>query len=242
MYQIAVCDDEMEIVNYISKNLVEGFREISIPVAYDNFCDSNRLLNMFFEHYHYDAIFLDIDMPGIDGIETCRKIKEISPECLCVFISNKDELVFQSFEVQPFRFVRKTEFINQLPKLVNSIADEWNRRKRKMLQFIEPDSGDIFSFDVKQIVYIEAQRKKIKIKTALDEAIISMKFMEAERLLMQYSFMKPHRSYLVNAQYVFHIQKERVVLMNGISVPLSRNRIEMFKRSFVDFISEGVQL
>ena len=240
MYQIAICDDEKETLDYISKNIIEGFEKILVPVFYDSFTDESKLLKMFSENYHYDAVFLDIDMPKVNGIEVCRKIKEISPECLCIFISNKEELVFQSFEVQPFRFVRKTDLSNELTRLVKSISDEWKSRSRKVLQFTEKDSGDIFSFDLMQILYIEAQSKKIKIFTNLKETTIKMKLMDAEKILLPYNFLKPHRSYLINARYIFHIQKESVVLTNGNSIPLSRNRAEEFKKSFINFINEGV--
>lgn len=169
MYQIAVCDDEKEVARYLGKNLTKGFAENGIAAAVDFFEDGQSFLQMFEKHYHYDVVFLDIDMPGIDGIEVCRRIRNISSGCICIFISNKEELVFHTFEVQPFRFVRKTDFHIQCLPLVKAVSQELRRREQREIQIVESGSGDIFSFEIGQIMYVEAQRKKVKIVTGQDE-------------------------------------------------------------------------
>lgn len=240
MYQIAICDDEREVGEYLRKTLIKKFEENFVSVEVELFDDGQQFLKMFASHYHYDVVFLDIDMPGQNGIEVCRSIRGTSPECICVFISNKAELVFQSFEVQPFRFIRKTEFPHQCGTLVKALKKELERRQRHLIQFVEPGTRDIFSFEVSSILYIEAQRKKTKIVTEHDETLVEMKFMCMEEQLQEYCFLKPHRSFLVNCQHVFRIRKDAVILKNGASVPISRNRIEEVRVRFIHYVDEGM--
>ena len=237
MYQIAVCDDEAEVARYLGKKLVSGFAENGNVVTVDYFEAGERFLQMFESHYHYDVVFLDIDMPGMDGIEVCRRIRRISTDCICVFISNKEDLVFQTFEVQPFRFVRKTEFHSQCRSLVKALLLELQKRERHLIQIVETGSKDILSFEISGIFYIEAQRKKCRIATVGNEVLVEVKFMWLESQLLPYYFLKPHRSFLVNCQHIFRIKKESIIMKNGISIPVSRNRINEIRDGFLRYAS-----
>ena len=129
MLYAAICEDEQDIAVYIQKTLVNEFSKNNIPIEFTIFNDGNKLLNMFNDHYHFDVVFMDIEMPKIDGISICKKIRQINSNTLVVFISNKDELVFSTFEVQPFRFVRKNHYDELLPDLVSALQTEFSRRK-----------------------------------------------------------------------------------------------------------------
>ncbi len=109
MFQAAIVEDEEVFLKRTRELLANTFKEKNVDVAFDFFMSGEELLPMIEQHFHYDIIFLDIEMPGMDGISVCRRIKEIAPDALVVFISNKESLVFQTFEVQPFRFIRKSE-------------------------------------------------------------------------------------------------------------------------------------
>ena len=75
MYQAAIVEDEPNILNHIKESLIDSFTKRQVPVAFDTFLSGTKFLRMFEEHYHYDVIFLDIEMPEIDGIEVCRRIQ-----------------------------------------------------------------------------------------------------------------------------------------------------------------------
>ena len=192
-----------------------------------------EFLPMMEQHFHYDIIFLDIEMPGMDGITVCRKIREIAPDALVVFISNKESLVFQTFEVQPFRFIRKSELDEMVHSLVDSILAELSRRQQKIIK-IEDSGGDIYSFDVRKILYIEAQRKECAIVTEDGLTTMRSKLMTLEEELAGQDFIKIHRSFLVNLSSITKIQKDSVLLKNGHELPLSRNMREQVKQAFLN--------
>ncbi len=241
MYQVAICDDDKEALHFIGDTLVDEFNKASIHIGVDYFDNGVQFLKMFSEHYHFDVIFLDIDMPEIDGIEVARKVRQVAPDCLCVFISNKEEMVFQTFEVQPFRFIRKREFSAFAPTLVNSIKDELSQRNKHFIQFIEKSTGDIFSFEISRIVYVEAQRKKVKV--VLDnheEQYVEMKFMDIENKLESYGFIKPHRSFLVNYHKIVRLSKNTILVSDKSVIPVSRTRAEIVKKQFLEKINEDM--
>ena len=234
MYQAVIVDDEASILQSNKSILTKEFQSKNVSVAFDFFSDSESFLNMLKSHAHYDILFLDIEMPGMDGISLCRKIREISPDALVIFISNKEELVFQTFEVQPFRFIRKSELIELAPGLVDSIIKELQKRTPKLLKITEA-GGDMISFDIRTILYAEAQRKECRIVTTLGEETIRYRFMDLEAYLEEHHFIRIHRSYLVNMDYISRITKTSVILTNGEELPISRGSSEQIKQKFISY-------
>ena len=234
MYQAAIVEDEEVFLNRTKELLANTFNNKDISVAFDFFMSGEEFLPMIEQHFHYDMIFLDIEMPGIDGISVCRKIREIAPDALVVFISNKESLVFQTFEVQPFRFIRKSELNEMVNSLVDSILSELDKRKQKIIKIEEPSGGDVYSFDVRKILYVEAQRKECAIVTESGITTLRSKLMTLEEALSGEDFIKIHRSFLVNMSAITRIQKDTVLLKNGHELPLSRNMREEVKQSFLN--------
>lgn len=235
MYQAAIVEDEKEILEHLKNTMISVFNERHISMAFDTFSTGDGFLQTFGAHYHYDVIFLDIEMPGSDGIQVCRQIRQQSPDTLVVFISNKEELVFQTFEVQPFRFIRKSEYSKLLPSLVDDIIHKLEEQKKHMIFLTEPGSGDIFSFDIRNILYVEAQRKNCLIVTEQDSSSVCCKISEIEKQLLPYGFIKVHRSYLVNCRHIFYIGKTAILLTTRQEIPVSRGKVEEVKEAFQKF-------
>ena len=238
MYQAAIVEDEHSIAEYIKTMLTNSFEKQKISVAYDIFDSGSAVLKMLESHYHYDMIFLDIEMPGLDGITVCRRIKYIFPDALVVFISNKDELVFSAIEVQPFRFIRKSQLEFMAESLTSALKTELYRRNPQIIRITEPLSNDIYSFDVRKIIYVEAQGRKCDFITSENRTPVSCKFMELEKQLLPFRFIKIHRSYLVNSSSIFLIKKTCVILNDRTELPISRGKQEEVKQLFLKYNME----
>ena len=235
MFQAAIVDDEAEILSYLKNTLIDSFNNRHVAIEFDSFSSGENFLQTFNENYHYDVIFLDIEMPGIDGIQVCRHIRAQAPDSLVIFISNKEELVFQTFEVQPFRFIRKSEYQKLLPALVDAISQKLEEQTKHLIFITEPGSGDIFSFDIRNIFYVEAQRKNCLIVTTVGNSIVQCKISDMEEYLVPHGFIKIHRSYLVNCRYIFYIGKSSLQLTSGQELPISRGKVDEVKEGFRRF-------
>ncbi len=240
MLYAAICEDEQDIATYIKKTLFNEFAKYNIQIEFTIFDDGNKLIGMFEEHYHFDVVFMDIEMPKMDGISICKRIRQLNNNTLVVFISNKDELVFSTFEVQPFRFIRKSHYDELLPDLVSSLSTEVSRRTHTNITIVEPGSGDVFSFDLNQVMYVEAQRKNCVIHCINNSFELKIKLMEIAAQLSNYDFIKPHRSYLVNYKFISIVKKNQLELTDGSFVPISRDRIEDVKRNFIKYTNRSL--
>ena len=235
MYQAAIVEDDAAILEYLKNTLIQEFDKKGTTVAFDAFTSGTRFLEMYEAHYHYDVIFLDIEMPEIDGIQVCRHIRAQAPDSLVIFISNKEELVFQTFEVQPFRFIRKSEYQQLLPALVDAISQKLEEQTKHLIFITEPGSGDIFSFDIRNIFFVEAQRKNCLIVTTVGNSIVQCKISDMEEYLVPHGFIKIHRSYLVNCKHIFYIGKSSLQLTSGQELPISRGKVDEVKEGFRRF-------
>lgn len=235
MYKAALVEDEQEIRSFLSKTLTEQFQKQGVSVAIDSFSSGERFLTVFQEHYHYDMIFLDIEMEGMDGIEVCRQIRAMTHNALVVFISNKESLVFQTFEVQPFRFIRKSHYLEALPRLVDALTEQLNSLAPDLIQICEPFTGDIYSFDASQLRYVEAQRKYCRIVAADSEVMVQCPFKTLEELLLPRQFVKTHRSYLVNLRHIFRIGKTFLTLTDQTEIPVSRSQMDTVRQQLLRF-------
>lgn len=235
MLQAAIVEDEKVFLERTRELLSEEFNRRHVAVAFDSFSQGQSFLNMLIQHFRFDIVFLDIEMPGIDGISVCRKIRELAPETIVVFISNKEELVFQTFEVQPFRFIRKSELKEVIGSLIDALMAELKRRSPQVIILQEPTGGDVFSFDVRTILYVEAQRKDCRIVTAVNDSIIRIKLSEIEKILAPYNFIKTHRSYLINPEHISQIKKTGVLIENGTELPVSRGLYDKVCQDFISY-------
>ena len=117
MIRLAVCDDSVEDVKNI-KEIIESYNKPNIEV--DVFNNPMELLDKV-QEYRYDAFFLDIDMPEMTGLQVSSKIREKDVYSEIIFITVREELVFESLTFKPFSFVRKRYLKEELDKALNAL-------------------------------------------------------------------------------------------------------------------------
>lgn len=232
MYIFAVCDDEAAFSHSISSLIQDRFREMHVPVSVYSFTDPAELLKRMDEGQQYDVLFIDIDMPGMDGIEFARRLRAQGDDALLIFVSNKEELVFQTFDVQPFRFIRKRYIDREIDDIFRDVTGELERRSEKWIRFADEAQDTLFSVPVGQVVYVEARGKSCFIHMTHRDEEVKIRFRKMTGLLEPYGFIQVHRSYYVNPRFIYRISADTVELDDGTSVPLSRRRREAVKEEY----------
>ena len=236
----AICEDEPAVLDYLCKQLGNSLRSDGNEYHFDCFTQGEDLLHKINSGTNYHLYFLDIEMPGINGIDVCRKIRSRDEDSLVIFISNKEEMVFQTFEVQPFRFIRKNHFMEELLALTDGIQKALARRKGIMLTIQEEHSNAVYSININEILYIEVVGKYCEITTVSQALTIRYKLSDLAGQLAEYGFLQPHRSYLVNYRYVFSIENTELILDDQTRIPLSRKRAKETKEQFMDFMRREI--
>ncbi len=240
MYSIAVCDDEKTAMQYIVHDVRANFEKLNQPVLVDGYTDPQDLETRLKQGTTYDALLLDIDMPGLNGIELCRHFRQQDGDALIVFVSNREELVFQTFEVSPFRFIRKSHFSAEIEKLCLDMNTELGRRAERYLCIKDEPGNTVVSVSINKLYYVEASRKVCLLHTKDGVIEIKAAFKDIKSELDAFDFLWPHRSYLVNPHFIFRLDNTDVVLDNGEKIPLSRNRVTEVKSEFFRWRRAGL--
>ncbi len=233
MICVAVCDDEKCVSAKIEKLAKEFFRKKNIDISVVQYSSGEELLESGRE---MDILFLDIGMQGIDGIETARRLREHGYKGFLVFITILKEMVFQSFEVQPFDYlvkpVEKENFDKTMERLFLSMQD----KKKGHLLVQRGYESNIISFQ--DIVCCEIIDRKVYVYLTSGEVMDYYEKIENLEKKLDGRFFRCHRSYLINLNYLKSYRNNIAYMTDGKEIPVSRLRNKEFSNVILQYMKE----
>lgn len=232
--RIAVCDDE-EKFRMQAKEIIDKLAG-SLDVIVDAYSDGRKLLEAF-DKKPYDVLFLDIEMPVMDGITLAKKLRERSDSIYIVFLTGHVEYALEGYEVNALRYLTKPVQEAKLSEVLRFVMDK-NVSKRQLM--IKED-GDETLINVSDIIYMEAQNQYVMIYTTGGEHLIRYNIGDFEAELKNDDFFRIHRGYLVSLAKVKKLVKSEVVIegMNGeLKLPVSRSNIKPLKEALYKYVEQ----
>ncbi|MCL2222182.1 MAG: LytTR family DNA-binding domain-containing protein [Oscillospiraceae bacterium] len=234
--KIAICDDEQTHREKLRK-IIKDCDILPVDAVLFEYSNGSALIYGHAENRH-DIIFLDIQMDGMNGLETSHKIRSGDRDVIIIFLTGFEQHMPQSFRIEAFDYIVK-------PAEESRISDVLNRALRKykdlhcLIKFKWGD--DVYALDVGDIVYIESMKRKLKIVTAdpdeKDYEIIG-KLNDYDRQLQKYGFLRCHHSFLINMNYIKIIEDTFIKAKSGHSVYMSTRKKHFCLQSFNTFITK----
>ena len=206
MIRIAMCDDETMFLQTYQKKVSELFQEHNVDCKIDTYTDARRFLEDC-EKTSYDLIFLDIDMPGLSGIQLASKFRDKGLDTTLVFVSSHDDFVFETFRYNAYRFVRKNKLISDTQEMISSFCAGvtpaiTSRRACASPVRLDSDQQRTLEQKVSDIAYFYSIRHDIYFVNAQKEsvrlAMHTYTMNELEKQFTEKGFIRVHKSYLVN--------------------------------------------
>ena len=227
--RIAVCDDEVlfriEFKTVLDKLLINSEYDI------DTFSDGENLYRAFLSS-PYDLVFLDIEMPGIDGITLAKRLRADSENVIIVFLTSHIEYALEGYEVNALRYLTKPVDTTKLREVLRYIDD----RKKKSSQIMIKEDGEEIIIDLNDILYMEAMDKNVRIVTSVKEYITRYNIGDYEEELKNNGFFRIHRGYLISLSRVRKITNNAVILDNDVSLPVSRSNMRALKDALYAYV------
>ena len=232
--KIAICDDDWHMQQTLRLFIDQTYQDLDMLV--DGFTSGEALLAAVQKQSQpYQLILLDIEMRGIDGIETAKRLRKLLPDCYSyiIFITSHDEFALTGYEVAAFRYLVKPVQPEKLTEAISAVRAELSDHIT-----LHVEDGPVEALlRVKDIYYIEAQDKRVRV-VLKDTAFSDRRGIdEIERALAGEDFFRVHRSYLINFRYVARLDKNEILLVSGEQIPLSRLRKKAFKNAFQTYVS-----
>lgn len=236
--RISVCDDNVVMLNFLCDEINKEFKNNGIDFALDRFENGADFLSVY-ETEPSDIVFLDIDMPTINGFEIAERINKDNSSFI-VFVTSHDELVYSSFRFQPFRFIRKNHIAAELPETVTALAEKINECTAARHFEVRTSSENVF-LDLNDVEYIEIYGHWLRITVKNSNAIECYgSLSDFEKRLAPHNFVRTHKSYLVNCKYIYSIEQRQVVLDDKTAIPLSKYKIESVRSKLRNYLRGNI--
>lgn len=224
MLKIALLDDDKTAL-LISKGAIESFfQEKNIAISLDAFSSPINFLAMA-EEENYRLVFLDIDMPEINGLEVGKKLKGFNPQTDIIYLSQREDLVFDTLQLHPFGFIRKSRIIQDFASFLELFVNTALNTNRENKKITISCKTETISADIDQVMYIEGNRNYqtfyLKDGSKFDARVLMG---ELESKLKENGFIRVHKGYLVNYLFIRMIGTNEVKLTNNKVLPLSSKR------------------
>ena len=236
--KIALCDDDRTALPVITGAAESAFRNQGFRTELFSYLSGKELLNALATN-RFDIVLLDIDMPDLDGIEVGRRIREMKNGTQIIFVSECESRVFESFEVQPLGFVRKSNFLNDIAAVVRLYVKTCVQEQNSGYMEFETRNG-LLNLRIRQIRYIEGSRnyQMLYLENSSEPTEVKMTMDKLEALTEPYGFIRIHKGYLANYRYIRRIAYDHVILRDGISLPVGRSKTAEIKNRFLSLLED----
>lgn len=229
--RVAICDDEEEF----RQQIISGIKSYNPAFEIVEYTDGSGLVQAGEE---YDLIFLDIEMPELDGMSTARQLRARNVDSEIVFFTSHEKYVFDSFDIRPLQFLKKPLEEERLVKILDTVEHALEAVEQIELALA---NGTCY-IKVKDIVYVESCGEGLNIRDRLGTVYevrreTIKKWMER---LREKGFVRIHKSYMVSMFYVEVIGSSHIKL-KGIETPLEvgRKYAKDFREQYLEFVRKN---
>ena len=233
MIEIAICDDEEIIIKRIADLIKKQKRDCHI----ESFQAGNELLAA---KRHYDLIFLDIQMDGINGIETAKAVREYDRKAVIIFVTAVKEYVFEAFDVGAFHYLLKPieeqRFAEVFANAVRKIRGRRAEKETPVL-FVKTKNKS-YTLKQSEIIFIESRNRKVAIHTTKNTLEVYAVMNELQKKLGN-SFYRCHRGYLVNMAHITEYSSDMIEMDNGERVYLAKEKYQEFVKAYMRYLRNG---
>lgn len=237
MLNIAIVEDESAHADLLVRYIGEWSANNHIRCRFQEFPNAESFLFEWEENRVWDALFFDIQMPDMNGVDLARRIREQDGRVAIVFTTGITDYLQEGYEVAALHYLVKPLDKQKVAICMERIVDGREQEVDGQVCLVETE-GASMRIRAKDIVYIEAfsHETEVHVKEAVYRVREGIGVWQ-ERLSGSGLFVLCHRSYLVNLLYVARIDKSEVVLDGGERIPLSRRSHRAVNEAFIRFYS-----
>lgn len=234
MFKIAIIDDDKTAL-MISSGAIEGFfKEKNVDFKLFSYSSPKTFISCIKEE-NFDLAFLDIDMPEINGLNVAEEIQNIKKDMIIIFLSQREDLVFECLKFHPFGFIRKSKLIEDFSLMMNQLYNSVLNAENDTTKLEISDKTKTITFKISEIVYIEGDRnyQKVCLKDG-NVQNVRIPLGSLEEKLKAHGFIRIHKGYLLNYLYIRSMRTDEVLLTTGASLPISSKRKDEIMKEYLE--------
>lgn len=235
---IAICDHQPEVIQTLTQMIWQFQLDRNHNITVDTYSDGNHLLEEYQKPGKYHILFLDIELPGRNGIETAMKIRDRGDrKTKIIFVSNSLKYMQNSFSVHPFHYLQKPVTEGMIMEILTQIIAEFE--DQLILYSLIDHAGRETSIKVNEIQYIDVINSKTKeLCFHFPKKMITARgtLRQWNDLLGDHNFCLCRRDILINLIAIHYFMDTDAILHSGESVPISRKYRKQIRDQYLNRI------
>ena len=242
MIRAAFCDDDVGALGEMQTFLDRYRRERNREIAYTAFHSPVELMAEIERGARFDVLFLDILMPGENGIETAAEIREYDRNVRIVFLTSSPEFAVESYRVEAYFYQLKPLRWESFSRVMDSVLERCEQERENRL-ILQCKSG-ITCLDPARLEFCEVIHRTLLFHLSSGKVLESTGSLdELSRRLAPYGcFLRPHRSYLIHLGYVQSISYRAIIMSSLTEIPIPRGKYNELKNLFLRYATRNGQM
>ena len=226
--RFAICDDERVHINELEEYFAQ---KEDLQIESEPFESGEALLDAYKQgQQSFDALFVDMEMGGMNGIETANAIRTIDERVIIVFVTSHEEYAIDCFQCSPLRFLKKPLQPEKMNEALQAIEQQLSKKRVVVHLNFGKEQYRLYEDD---IIYLESHNHKIDIYTVDETYVVNKNLNEMEDTLSANVFARAHKEFLVNLRYVRKIKGNEIYLRQcEHTIPLGRVYKSAFMKSY----------
>lgn len=239
--RIGICDDEKAFIDLLVKycrNCTTYIEDNYGQTAVESFSSGEELLDAYHQSKRFDILFLDLRMKRLNGFETAKQIRVFDNKVIIIFITSMAQYVIKSFEYRPFWYLIKPVSEENFRSVFFKALSEYASVNYHEYAF-KTKEGGMEKINIGNIIYLESITRQIKLHTTDEDYFFYAGISKEEEKLSQFDFIRIHKSYLVNTQYIQRINRASLTLNDGETLPIGERRLKVVFDFFTDYLARS---
>lgn len=239
MLEIAICDDNIDELSNMVQFINQYRASKHLDCEYAIFQNGFDLISALEKGKQFDIYCLDIIMPGFSGIDVAKEIRNHDKTAPILFFTSSPEFALESYSVKAINYVLKPISKEKLFFTFDDVLERMKMEKKDDAIVVKSNEG-IQRILISNLVYAEAMGRNVLYHLVSGKAIeCTESFSSVCDNLMKFGhFIKTHRSYIVNMQYVDTIENNQITLQNGPVVPIAQVKAREIKQQYLAYQME----
>lgn len=233
MLRFILCDDDELQLDEIAGFIRQWADTNKINVEISQFTSGKAVLEQF-QPQRNDIVICDIMMPDMDGLTLANSLRSLRPDFHIIFMSSSKDFALQAYDAHPYGYLVKPCSYEAFSGLLGNLM-----QKVRMHTLSVYSGHETYKLPITDISFVEATNRQTVFNMKDGRSIATRDTLASiQDVLLKYpAFFKPHRSYIINLQYVEHFNSKEISMKNSAClIPIARGLDKEFKEKYFQFM------
>ncbi len=238
MISIALVEDELIAVQSLQRVLDVYAKENDVTFSTTHFPDAVSFLAEYEKNHHrFDIVFMDIEMPMLNGMDAAFKLREMDKQIIIIFVTNMSQYAVRGYEVDALYYIMKPiNYQNTAQKLKKALSI---LTANDGAEIVLAQTNGIIRLSTKSVMYIEIISHKLIYHTMDGNHTAYGTLSKLEDELRPHHFFRCNSCYLVNARYIASISGHTITLQNSETLQISHPKKKQFMTDITNWLGGG---